>query len=72
MKQMPNFWIGSLNTFDDTIAQIEIYLGLLKENATIADFSDSDTRKQYINDLAFMKQFFERAEFLVRQSNDSK
>ena len=72
MKQIPNFWIGSLSTFDDTVAQIEIYLGMLKENAIIADFSDSDIRKQYINDLAFMKQFFERAEFLVRRSNDSK
>ena len=72
MKQIPNFWIGSLSTFDDTISQIEIYLNLLKENAAIADFSDSATRKQYINDLAFMKQFFDHAEILVRKTNGTK
>jgi hypothetical protein len=72
MKQMPNFWIGSLNTFDDTIKQIDVCLDILKDNAKVSDFSDIGVKNQYTNDVAFMKQFFDHAEFLVRKSNDSK
>jgi hypothetical protein len=36
MKPMPNIWLGSLTTVDDTLLHIEICLNTLKENASIA------------------------------------
>jgi hypothetical protein len=68
MKPMPNIWLGSLTTVDDTLLHIEICLNTLKENASIADFSNDDIKIQYTNDINFMKQFFERADVLIRQS----
>ena len=65
---MPNIWLGSLTTVDDTLLHIEICLNILKENALIADFSNDDIKIQYTNDINFMKQFFERADVLIRQS----
>jgi hypothetical protein len=66
MKTMPNIWIDSLTTFDDTLNQIELCLSILKDNAYEADFLDTKTKTLYSNDVAFMKQFFEKAEFIVR------
>jgi hypothetical protein len=68
MKPMPNVWLDSLLTFDTTLTQIENCLNVLKENAEDANFLDINTKKQYSNDVVFMKQFFERAESLVRDS----
>ena len=65
---MPNVWLDSLLTFDTTLTQIENCLNVLKENAEDANFLDINTKKQYSNDVVFMKQFFERAESLVRDS----
>jgi len=65
---MPNVWLDSLLTFDATLTQIENCLNVLKENAEDANFLDINTKKQYSNDVVFMKQFFERAESLVRDS----
>jgi hypothetical protein len=66
MKTMPNIWIDSLKTFDDVLGQIEICLSTLKDNAYEADFLDATTKTRYSDDVAFMKQFFEKAEFIVR------
>lgn len=66
MKPLPNIWIDSLTTFDAVLEQIELSLVILKENASDANFLDSDTKKHYSNDVMYMKQFFERAEFLAR------
>lgn len=66
MKTMPNIWIDSLITFEDTLSQIELCLSTLKDNAYEADFLDAKTKTRYINDVAYMKQFFEKAEFIVR------
>lgn len=66
MKTMPNIWIDSLKTFDDVLDQIELCLTTLKDNAYEADFLDLNVKKSYSNDVAYMKQFFEKAEFIVR------
>jgi hypothetical protein len=66
MKQMPNIWLDSLTTFDSVIEQIEICLDTLKENAETADFFDVKIKRQYGNDVLYMKQFFEKAELLAR------
>jgi len=66
MKTLPNIWIDSLTKFDDVVTQIEISLAILKENAQEADFLDANVKRKYSNDVLYMKQFFERAEFLAR------
>jgi hypothetical protein len=66
MKNLPNIWIGSLESFDEVIEQIELCLQILKENAAEANFLDQPTKVKYSNDVMYMKQFFERAETLLR------
>lgn len=67
MQNLKNVWLDSLTSFDDVLEEIKINLGILKENARAANFSDKPIKKKYIDDVAFMKQFFERAEFLTRR-----
>lgn len=69
MRQLQNVWLDSLTTFDDVLVKIKENLSILKENAVYADFSDIGTKRQYSNDVMFMKQFFERADFLARAEN---
>ncbi len=66
MKQMPNVWLDTLVTFDQTLTKIEECLTVLKENSQGANFLDINVKRQYSNDVLYMKQFFERAEFLAR------
>lgn len=66
MKQMPNIWLDSILTFDDTIIKLEECLSVLLENAETADFVNPNIRKQYSNDVIYMKQFFEKAESIAR------
>jgi hypothetical protein len=66
MKNLPNLWIGSLTTFDQVVHEIENCLSILKDNATEADFLDPKMKKNYSDDVMYMKQFFERAEYLAR------
>jgi hypothetical protein len=68
MQNLKNVWLDSLTSFDDVLVEIKINLGILKENANHADFMDLPTKKQYIDDISFMKQFFERAESLTRRN----
>lgn len=66
MKQMPNVWLDTLTSFDDTLAHIEQCLDVLKGNAIDADFHSTDVKTRFKNDVVFMKQFFEKAESLAR------
>ena len=68
MQSLPNLWIDGLTTFDQVLDVIDLSLTTLKDNAVSADFTDSATKTQYSNDVMYMKQFFERAEFLSRSS----
>lgn len=70
MRQLQNVWLDTLVTFDDVLVKIEENLSILKENAAEANFLDAETKRQYGNDVMFMKQFFERAEFLARYGEE--
>ena len=66
MQTLPNIWLDSLVTFNSAVDQIESFLNILKTNAVEADFSDAVVRDRYVNDILYLKQFFERAEKLAR------
>ena len=66
MKPLTNVWLDTLTEFDDVLDYISINLSTLKENAETADFINPAIRKRYAADVDFMKQFFERAEYLAR------
>jgi uncharacterized protein YqhQ len=66
MKLMPNIWLDTLTTFNDSLEQIELCLHVLKENAKDADFLDSNVKTYYSSDIIYMKQLFEKAESLSR------
>ena len=66
---MPNVWLDSLLSFDDALKQIEKCLKVLKDNASSVDFTEKEKKDQYSNDVMYMKQFFERAEFLIRDGD---
>ncbi len=68
---MPNVWLDSLTSFDDTLKQIEKCLVILKDNATKINFAEPQNKDKYSNDIMFMKQFFERAEFLIRNGDEN-
>lgn len=70
MRKLQNVWLDSLTTFEDVLDYITLNLSVLKENATEVNFMDSDVKRQYANDVMFMKQFFERAEFLARGKDE--
>lgn len=70
MKRLPNIWLDSLTTFDSVVTQIDGCLAILKENAKDANFLDKDVKRQYSNDVLYMKQFFERAESLARNNSN--
>ena len=71
MKRLPNIWLDSLTTFDAVVNQIDQCLLVLKENAQDADFLEVGIKRQYGNDVLYMKQFFERAESLARRSKEN-
>lgn len=66
MKNMPNIWLDNLTNFDATLDVLESCLVTLKDNATEADFYDLSKKKQYSNDVMYMKQLFEKAEKIAR------
>lgn len=67
MTPLQGIWIDSLTTLSAVIEQIEISLVILKENAKTLDFSSAKVKKDYSDQITYMKQFFERAEYLARQ-----
>jgi hypothetical protein len=68
MREMPNIWFDSLTTFDDAVEQVEICLSVLKENAKLSDFTNTNDKISYSNNVMYMKQLFERAETLARNN----
>ena len=69
MKEMPNVWLDSLESFDAVVKQLEKCLTVLRANASKADFTELDIKRQYSNDIMYTKQFFERAEYLARNGD---
>jgi hypothetical protein len=67
LKKMVNVWLDQLTEFDHVGVYIRKNLDVLKSNAQVADFTDTATKTQYMNDILFLQQFFERAEILARR-----
>ena len=66
MKNLPYIWLESLSTFDIALEQVELCLTVMKENAETANFYNPADKKQFQDNLAYMKQIFETAELLAR------
>jgi hypothetical protein len=66
MKNLPSVWLYNLKNFDDIVVEIKNCLSILKQNALECDFTDVEVKDQYCRDILYMKQFFERAEFIAR------
>lgn len=72
MKKMINVWLDQLTEFNHVAKYIDMNLDVLKDNARTANFNDKQVRRQYQADVLFLKQFFERAEYLARLKKDAK
>jgi hypothetical protein len=66
MKNLPYIWINGLSNFDSALAQVEVCLAVLKDNADTADFHNINDKREFKRNLAYMKMLFERAELLAR------
>lgn len=66
MKPMKNLWFDTITNFDSALIEVEECLSILKENAKTVDFTDVDIKKQFGNDIMYMKQLFEKGEVLAR------
>jgi len=67
MDNMPNIDLYSINDFETSMVKLSKCLKVLKKNALEADFSDGEIKNQYCKDVMYMKQFFERAELILRK-----
>lgn len=72
MKPMKNIWLDTIINFDAALNEVEDCLNILKENAKIADFNDQSIKKQFSNDIMYMKQLFEKGEVVARKRQRKK
>jgi len=64
MKPLPNFDVASLNTVDETLLHLEDNIRWLSDDIDSA-MGDDDVQ-QFIQNLDWIKRFYERAEVLAR------
>jgi hypothetical protein len=64
MKPLPNFVVASLNTLDETLVRLEDNIRWLAEDVEGA--MEEDDVQQFIQNLDWIKRFYERAEVLAR------
>jgi hypothetical protein len=64
MKPLPNFVVASLNTLDETLVHLEDNIRWLAEDVDGA--MDDDDVQQFVQNLDWIKRFYERAEVLAR------
>ena len=69
---MKNIWLDTIINFDAALNEVEDCLNILKENAKIADFNDQSIKKQFSNDIMYMKQLFEKGEVVARKRQRKK
>jgi hypothetical protein len=55
----------SLTTFDEVIAEIKQSLSNLRTLAARTNFSNKEERQNYLNNVIYLKQFYERAERIL-------
>jgi hypothetical protein len=64
MKPLPNFDVASLNTVDETLLHLEDNIRWLSDD--IDEAMDDDDVQQFVQNLDWIKRFYERAEVLAR------
>jgi hypothetical protein len=64
MKPLPNFDVASLNTVDETLLHLEDNIRWLSDD--IDGTMDDDDVQQFVQNLDWIKRFYERAEVLAR------
>ena len=64
MKPLPNFVVASLNTLDETLVHLEDNIRRLAED--VEGTMDDDDVQQFVQNLDWIKRFYERAEVLAR------
>ncbi|NBW18261.1 MAG: hypothetical protein EBR82_60840 [Caulobacteraceae bacterium] len=64
MKPLPNFDVASLNTLDETLVHLEDNIRWLAED--VEGTMEEDDVQQFIQNLDWIKRFYERAEVLAR------
>lgn len=64
-EMLPNFDIGGISTPEEGLERIRQNLMLLKQIALQTDFSRADHRQNFDRNLAFMKQYYERVDYLL-------
>ena len=64
MKPLPNFDVASLNTLDETLVHLEDNIRRLAED--VEGTMEEDDVQQFIQNLDWIKRFYERAEVLAR------
>jgi hypothetical protein len=64
MKPLPNFDVASLSTVDETLMHLEDNIRWLSDD--IDGAMDDDDVQQFVQNLDWIKRFYERAEVLAR------
>jgi hypothetical protein len=64
MKPLPNFDVASLSTVDETLLHLEDNIRWLSDD--IGGAMDDDDVQQFVQNLDWIKRFYERAEVLAR------
>ena len=64
MKPLPNFDVASLSTVDETLLHLEDNIRWLSDD--IDEAMDDDDVQQFVQNLDWIKRFYERAEVLAR------
>ena len=67
---LPNYDIAGIVTPTEGINLIHINLSHLRQIAALTDFSDRAQRESFCNNIAFIKQYYERVEVLLRDGGN--
>lgn len=67
---LPNYDIGSILTPEDGLEAICQNLVLLKGIALQTDFSRADHKANFDRNLSFIKQYYERVDYLLAQRGE--
>jgi hypothetical protein len=67
---LPNYDIGSIMTPEQGLEVIRQNLILLKDIARRTNFGRPDHKANFDNNLAFIKQYYERVDFLLAQRGE--
>lgn len=67
---LPSFDIASITTPEEGLEYITANLARLKEIALRTNFAREDHKQNFYKNLAFMKQYYERVDYLLAQRGE--